>query len=124
MGSENKPPDMIHIRDLALRCILGVYPHERREKQEVLINITMYADLSAPCATDQIDSTVDYRTVKKQIIDMVESSSFQLVERLAGEIASLCLCNQRVLRVRVVVDKPGALRFAKSAAIEIVRDRE
>jgi FolB domain-containing protein len=115
---------MIHIRDLALRCILGVYPHERREKQEVLINITMYADLSDACATDRIDSTVDYRTVKKQVIEMVESSSFQLVERLSGEIASVCLRDERVRRVRVVVDKPGALRFARSAAIEIVRGRE
>jgi dihydroneopterin aldolase len=54
---------------------------------------------------------------------LVESSGFLLIERMAGEIASLCLAHEGVRQVRVTVDKPGALRFARSVAVEIVRTR-
>jgi len=47
-----------------------------------------------------------------------------LVERLATEIASLCLQHAGVERVKVRVEKPGALRFARSVGVEIVRTRE
>ncbi|MFO7973664.1 MAG: dihydroneopterin aldolase [Candidatus Hydrogenedentota bacterium] len=119
-GRANK----IHIRDLMCRCIVGVYPEERREKQDVIINITMWADYRAACKSDEIADTVDYKSIKKRVIAMVEDSRFNLLERLAQEISDICLENPRVHRVSVTVDKPGALRFARSVAVEIVRERE
>lgn len=116
--------DRIHIRDLMCRCIVGIYPDERREKQDVIINITLWADYRAACRSDDIADTVDYKAIKKQVIRMVEDSSFQLIERLAEEIAGICLANPRVEKVAVSVDKPRALRFARSVAVEIVRARE
>ena len=116
--------DRIHIRDLMCRCIVGIYPDERREKQDVIINITLWADYRAACRSDDIADTVDYKAIKKQVIRMVEDSSFQLIERLAEEIAGICLANPRVEKVAVSVDKPGALSFARSVAVEIVRARE
>ncbi len=116
--------DRIHIRDLMCRCIVGIYPDERREKQDVILNITLWADYRAACRSDDIADTVDYKAIKKQVIRMVEDSSFQLIERLAEEIAGICLANPRVEKVAVSVDKPGALRFARSVAVEIVRLRE
>jgi len=116
--------DQIHIRDLLLRCVLGVYDEERREKQDVNINITLWADLRKACQSDCIDDTVDYKAIKKRVIAMVEESSCFLVERLAERIAEICLENPRVARVNVAVEKPGALRFARTVAVEIVRQRD
>ena len=118
-----KPLDRIHIRDLLLRCVVGVYDWERREKQDVLLNITLYADLRTACRTDRIEDTVDYKAIKKKVAAMVEVSSYALIERLAEQVADICLEHPRVERVDVSVDKPGALRFARSVAIEIVRER-
>lgn len=115
--------DQIHIRDLRLRCIVGVYPEERREKQDVTIQVTLWADLRRAGRSDRIEDTVDYKTVKKQVVALVEESSFNLVERLAERIAETCLNNAGVRRARVIVEKPGALRFARTVAVEIVRDR-
>ena len=115
--------DKIFIRDLLLRCIVGIYPDERENKQDVIINIELSCDLSKAAATDQIEDTVNYKSLKKEIINLVENSAFLLIERMAGEIASLCLANPGVQQVRVTVDKPGALRFARSVAVEIVRTR-
>ena len=116
--------DQIHITDLQLRCIIGLYPEERREKQDVILNLTLFADLRQPGNTDDLRDTVDYKSVKKAIRDLVESSSFKLVEKLATEVARICLKPAVVQRVRVRVDKPGALRFARSVAVEIERNRD
>ena len=113
--------DKIHIRDLALRCIVGIYDWERKEKQDVLINITLHADLRAAGKSDQLDDTVDYKSLKKEIIAMVEASGFGLIEALAEAISDICLACDGVEQVTVGVDKPGALRFARSVAVEIFR---
>ena len=118
-----RPPDKIHILDLLLRCVVGVTEDERREKQDVNINITLEADLSEGCRSDRIEDTVDYKTIKKNVIALVENSEFHLLERLAERIADVCLSDPRVVRAQVFVEKPGALRFARSVGVEIVRER-
>ncbi len=116
--------DQIHIRDLHLRCVIGIYEEERRAKQDVMVNVTLYADCRAAGQSDRIEDTVDYKAIKKRVIAMVEASDYFLVERLAERIAELCLEDGRVHAARVVVDKPGALRFARSVAVEFVRTRD
>ncbi len=115
--------DRIYIRDLALRCIIGVFPDERREPQDVIINIILGCDHTQAAVTDRIDNAVDYKTIKKRIIALVEKSEFFLLETLAERISTVCLENPRVHTVTVTVDKPGALRFAKSVAVEVTRGR-
>lgn len=115
--------DRIHIRDLLARCIVGIYPEERENQQEVLINLTLYADLRAAGRSDKIADTVNYKIVKKNVLAMAEASSFYLIERLAEEAAAIALRDPRVHMVDVAVDKPGALRFARSVAVEIRRFR-
>lgn len=115
--------DRIHIRDLGVRCIIGFKDWERTKKQDVLVNLTLHADLTTACGSDSIGDTIDYKTLKNSIVQMAEDSQFQLIERLAQAVATLCLSDPRVVRVDVSVDKPGALRFAKSVAVEISRIR-
>jgi FolB domain-containing protein len=116
--------DVIHIKDLLLRTIVGINDEERRNRQDVLINIALYADMHAAGRSDDIDDAVNYRTITKQVIELVENSSFFLVEKMAAEIAAICLRDPRVERARVRVEKPGALRFARSVGVEIERGRE
>lgn len=115
--------DKIYIRDLHTRCILGIYPEEREKPQEITVNIVLFADLREAGESDRIEDTVDYKEVKQQVLALVENSSFYLVEKLAREVADICLKAPRVQRATVTVDKPGALRFARSVAVEITRCR-
>jgi D-erythro-7,8-dihydroneopterin triphosphate epimerase len=117
------PLDKIHIRDLQFRCIIGIEDHERRDKQDVVVNLTLEADLRQACNSDRIEDTVDYKIIKKQIIAMGEQSSFNLIETLAQRIADICLSHSQILRVRVLVEKPAALRFARTVGVEIERSR-
>lgn len=115
--------DRIHIRDLRARCIVGVFPEEREKAQEIIINIILYADLRKAGESDALEDTVDYKEVKQRVLAYVETSACFLVEKLARHIADICLDASGVQEVTVTVDKPGALRFARSVAVEITRKR-
>lgn len=113
--------DKIVISDLRLRAIIGINDWERVDRQDVLLNITLFGDLRAAGASDQIEDTINYRTVTKEIIKHVESSQRFTVEALAADVARICLTEMGVARVRVRIEKPGALRFARSVGVEIER---
>jgi D-erythro-7,8-dihydroneopterin triphosphate epimerase len=115
--------DKIRINGLFLRTIIGINHDEREHKQDVLINLSLSVDTRAAARTDQIEDAVNYRTITKNVIDLVENSRFFLVERMADEIARLCLRDPRVDAVRVSIEKPAALRFARSVGVVIRRTR-
>lgn len=123
MAVAEKKWDKIRISDLKVRCIVGIYEEERREKQDIAIHITLYADLRQAGQTDRIEDTVNYKAIKKKVLNMAEGSSCHLIERLAQMVADICLEDERVERVEVCVEKPGALRFARTVAVEIERGR-
>jgi FolB domain-containing protein len=114
--------DRIEIRDLLLRGILGINDWEREKPQDILVNITLFADLRAAGAGDDLNQSVNYRTVTKKVIEHVEGSRRFTVEALAADLARLCLQEPGVKRARVRVEKPGALRFARSVGVEIERE--
>ena len=115
--------DILRIRDLRVRCRVGVTDLERRKPQELLVTLTLHADLSKACRSDRFTDTVDYRAIKLAILAALETKSFRLIERVAQRVADLALRDPRVARVDVAVQKPGALRFAVCSEVEISRER-
>lgn len=113
--------DCIEIKDLLLRTIVGINPDERVKKQDVLLNLTLWTDVRAAGSSDDIVDAVNYRTVTKAIIDLVEAADFRTLEKLATVVARQVLTGFGVARVTVSIDKPGALRFARSVGITITR---
>lgn len=116
--------DKIYIRDLEVDCVIGVYDYERIKRQHLMLNIEMECNLAPAGRSDRIADTVGYDNICNQVVDMVRASQFQLLEKLAEEVSLICLKDARVKGVRVIVDKPGILRHARSAAVEIYRQQE
>ena len=116
-------PDLVVIRGLLLRTIIGVNDEERHNLQDVVIDITVEADTHTAGRTDDVRHAVNYRTITKEVVSLVQASSYFLVERLAEEIARVCLAQPRALAATVHVAKPGAVRFARSVGVEIRRER-
>jgi D-erythro-7,8-dihydroneopterin triphosphate epimerase len=115
--------DCIFIRELLVRCILGLTDEERRERQDVLVSLDIFTDLGVAGSSDQVEDSVNYRELKKKVLAVAEQSSYHLLEALAERIASVCLSCPRVQRIRVTAEKPGALRFARSVGVCIWRTR-
>ena len=116
--------DRIHIRDLVVSGILGINPDERLNPQDILVNSTLWTDTREAAASDDINDAVNYRTITKQLIAHIEHGEPMLVERLVAELAEICLAaDQRITAVEMTVEKPGALRYARSVGITIRRTR-
>ena len=116
--------DKIYVRDLLVRCIVGIDDWEKKKQQDVLINLVLYADLGKAGKSDKIEDTIDYKKLKNTIVTAVEETRFSLIETIAERVSEICLTDPKVHQVDVSVDKPGALRFARSVAVEITRGRK
>ena len=104
-------------------AIIGINEWERIARQLIEIDLTLHADLSSAARSDSIEDTVNYRTISRQVQDVVENSEFGLIEKLADAVARACLLDARVQKVDVRLRKPGALRFADSVGVDITRER-
>jgi FolB domain-containing protein len=115
--------DQIFIKDLLIRGVIGISDRERESPQDILVNVIMFSDITAAGKTDNVEDSVNYRTVAKKILAHVEKIQRFTVEALATDIANLILEDEKVKTVRVKVEKPGAVRFSKSVGVEIERSR-
>ncbi len=120
----HETPDQIHIKDLLVSGILGINPDERINPQDILVNATLWADTRAAAVSDDIDDAVNYRTITKQLIAHIEQGEPMLVERVVAELVEICLdADERIDAVELTVEKPGALRHARSVGVTIYRTR-
>ena len=113
--------DKVFIENLEIETIIGIFGWEREVKQIVRISLEMSFDISKAGKSDNIDDALDYKKIGKSIVNLVENSSFFLVEKMAEEIASLVLKNKKIEEIKLRVEKPGALRGSKSVGVEILR---
>ena len=113
--------DKIHIRDLVVTCVVGVWPEERIRRRRVVLNLVLSCDLSRAGKSDDLRHTVDYAAVSHRVTTMVRGSRYLLIERLAQEVADICLSFPGVTGILVTLDKPGAVRGTRSTAVEIQR---
>ena len=112
------------IKNLRLSCIIGVHPDERRKRRETIINIWLWVDFSRAERSDNLEDTMDYGELHDKLVSLVEGSEFRLMESLARRIADLCLDDGRVEKVKVRVEKPGAIKMAENAGVEIAVRRK
>ena len=116
--------DKVIIKNLVARGIIGLNEWERTKPQDILINITLLGDLQKAGETDDIEDSINYRTIAKQAQLLAENCQRLTVEALASDIAANCLEVKGVSKVKVRVEKPGAVRFAESVGVEIERSKE
>jgi dihydroneopterin aldolase len=116
--------DRVFVDGLELYCVIGVQDWERQVMQKVRIDVEMAADCRPSGEADDPALALDYRAVSKKVQQIVEGSSFKLVETLAEQIAAAILHDfPRAASVKVRVAKPGAVRFASQVGVEVARTR-
>ncbi len=108
---------IIKIENLRLRTVVGIFDWEKKIKQDVVINIEIEFDGRSAIEKDEIEYTLDYKSITKRIISEVEEKTYNLIERIAGDVMKIVMEDGRVERATVKIDKPGALRFADSVSV-------
>lgn len=113
----------IHIKDLSLRTYIGINDEEIRNKQDVLINITLAYRAKEAVASNSITDALNYRSICKEIIALVENNRFALLERLTQEVLEVVMQFAQVEYAQVEIDKPHALRFSRSVSVTLAAQR-
>lgn len=113
--------DKIFLGGLQVETIIGIYDWERETKQTLIFDIELAYDIKKAGQSDNIDDTLDYKTLSKRIISFVEQSDFFLVEKLAEQICSIILDEFDTPWVKLTLNKKGAIRGASDVGIIIER---
>jgi len=111
---------LVCIKNLRLSAILGVYDEERHAEREIIVNVRVEYDPAAAIQTDALEDALDYKQIRNRIVSVVSGTRFRLIETLANGIVEELVKDPRILKLRLEVDKPKALRLAESVSV-IVR---
>ena len=113
----------ITISNLRLRTFIGFNDEEREKQQDIVINAEIQHRLDPKVVEhDQVDAALNYKTITKQIIKLVEEGRFLLLEKLTHEVLAICAEDASVVKATVRIDKPHALRFADSVSVTLSID--
>ena len=117
---------VIRVKDLSLRTLIGFKPHEKKYKQDVIIQIEVEVNTSAIEQNDdyQAEDFFDYRSMTKSIIKMVEGSQYDLLEALTRRVLDEIMSNTQVKKATVEIEKPHALRYSRSVSVEKYAERK
>jgi FolB domain-containing protein len=124
MNNEEQIEATLFIKNLTVACIIGVNPYEREHEQAIRMQLFLWTDIAKASRSDNLEDTLDYSALYKEVVKRVEHSNFYLIERLAYEVATICLQHPLTRRAKVVIEKIGALEKAESSGIELVLEKE
>lgn len=114
-----RPDATINITNLRLRTFIGFNPEEREKQQDVVINIEIRYAVNEAALQDDVEQALNYKTITKRVIKLVENGQFLLLERLVADVLAVCSDHEDVRSARVTIDKPHALRFADSVSLTL-----
>ena len=118
--------DEIIIKGLKVFANHGVLPEEKRTGQYFYLDMILYSDLMGACESDDLEDTVNYDEVCNAAVEIMQSRSFDLIERAAQTVCDGILARlPKIGRVDLTVRKPDAPVSAEIeyAAVRIVRSR-
>ncbi|MGH1460633.1 MAG: dihydroneopterin aldolase [Neptuniibacter sp.] len=113
--------DLVYIRGLEVETVIGIYDWEREIRQVVNLDLEMGTHIFAAAQTEDVDKTLNYKTVSDRLIDFISQSEFQLVETMAEQIAELVMVEFGVKWLRLRLGKPGAVPQAQDVGVIIER---
>jgi dihydroneopterin aldolase len=122
--------DSLRIDGLEVACVVGVYPHERQSSQPLRVSLELFLDTREAAETERVSRTVDYAAVAAQVVFLLRSARFRLLETAAHALARFLLSapapdegRAQLEKVRVRLDKPGALSGFAMPSLEITRSK-
>jgi len=116
--------DIIYIRNLETRAIIGIRDPERTTPQVLRVSLDLSTDVCKAAETEAIEDTVDYSAVSRAALNLIETSHFYLIETLAEHLARRLLEMFPIRHIRVQVSKPEAVPAAEDVGVVIERSAE
>lgn len=100
--------DTIFVKGLEISACHGVNDSEKTEPQPFVFDVELGYDLYKAGKSDDLKDTVNYSSVCKAITEVVQTNSFNLIEKLAAESCMVLMERFPVKRAAVTLEKPEA----------------
>jgi len=111
---------LIKIKNLRLKTKIGIYPFEENIDRDIIINAAITLKECKALQSDNIDDTLDYASITTKITDLIAQNRYKLLEKMAGEVMSLIMMEEKVVKCELEIDKVQALDNVDSFAIKII----
>ena len=113
----------VMVRGLELIGSIGIYEHERRYEQRIVVSLDLYVADDYDGRSESIGDVYDYDLAIGIVLKAVAARHYNLIETLAEQIAGRCLADQRVNSLTLRIEKPDVRPDCRSVGIEIQRSR-
>ncbi len=115
--------DLVGIEVLAKH---GVLQTEKETDQPFLVDATLWGNFEQAQRDDDLTAALDYSLLHERIRHTVLTTSFELIEALAGHLCRVILTEFPIEEVSVTVTKvhPPIAGFKGSAAVTFRRGRQ
>jgi dihydroneopterin aldolase len=101
----------------------GADAAERSRSQPFDLEAVVDFDADAASTSDALADTLDYAALHRRLLQIVASTSFALLERLASALLDAIFEDTRVHAAEITIGKPGILGGA-TPAVTLSRRRE
>jgi 7,8-dihydroneopterin aldolase/epimerase/oxygenase len=121
--SKNTIKRTILIKDFLINEIIGIYKHEKANKQKIIFNIVIDVNHRTAPNENNLSSIVDYEKITNKLKNLTKSKNYNFLESLAEDSFKEIFKDKRINSVKIKIEKPDAIKNASSVGVEVFKSR-
>ena len=114
----------VFIKDLVIEEIIGIHEHEKIKKQKIKFNIVLDINQNSIPDEKNIKSIVDYEKITNKLENLTKSKKYNFLESLVEDSFKEIFEDKRINSVTIKIEKPEAIKNAKSVGVEVFKTRK
>ena len=113
----------ILINELTLDAFIGIHDFEKKKKQKISISLSLDVNDNISGIEHKIENFVSYEHIVADIKSILKRGHIDLLETLGEKIVDLCFKDERVMTIKLKLEKLEVFKETKSVGIEIFRKK-
>ena len=114
----------VFIKDFIIEEIIGIHEHEKIRKQKIKFNIVIDVDRNTLPNEADIKSIIDYEKITNKLENLTKKKKYNFLESLAEDSFEEIFKDKRINSVKIKIEKPEAIKTAKSVGVEVFKTRK
>lgn len=112
--------DQIILKGIISECIIGINDYERKNKQKVIVNITIFHEFLN--LNDSIKKTINYSDIYKFTKKFISETNYNLIETLGDNLAKKIIEEFNIKKIRIELFKPSVYEEGELVSIKLERE--
>lgn len=116
-------PDTVYIRELKVKTLIGILPHERAATQTLIVSVELGTDFRQAAQTDDVQHALNYAAISDFILAFAKDAQYGLLETFAAHLTDALFAHYPAHSIRLTLQKPGAIAHTRYVGITQYRER-